>query len=223
MSCLGRHPRRRGRPDCPRRFFWKEVGLTPIEVQAVFALAPAGIAALAQVAQRVSKRFGRIQTTLATKLCGIALLVSMTRAGDGSSAAGGNLARWLFLGRLRGRAASPSRSTRYRAGVSPHPQTARASANQRRPQVRRRRPLFVADVAHELLPGPDAERVERLRPQGGARALERRGVDQSVLVERIRGARRLPRPPPRVASKHARWSWLYYSLQEDASVQTLQK
>jgi len=64
-------------------FFWKEVGLTPIQVQVIYVLAPSGIAACSLVAQRASRRFGRVQTTVATKLAGISLLVAMSRVGDG--------------------------------------------------------------------------------------------------------------------------------------------
>ena len=64
-------------------FFWKEVGLTPIQVQVIYVLAPSGIAACSLVAQRASRRFGRVQTTVATKLAGISLLVAMSRVGAG--------------------------------------------------------------------------------------------------------------------------------------------
>ena len=68
-------------------FFWKEVGLTPIQVQVIYVLAPSGIAACSLVAQRASRRFGRVQTTVATKLAGISLLVAMSRVGAGVAVA----------------------------------------------------------------------------------------------------------------------------------------
>ncbi|KAK7242514.1 major facilitator superfamily protein [Aureococcus anophagefferens] len=71
-------------------FFWKEVGLTPIQVQVIYVLAPSGIAACSLVAQRASRRFGRVQTTVATKLAGISLLVAMSRVGAGVA----ERARW---------------------------------------------------------------------------------------------------------------------------------
>ena len=64
-------------------FFWKEVGLSPIQVQVIYVLAPSGIAACSLVAQRVSRKVGRVQTTVATKLAGISLLVAMSQVGDG--------------------------------------------------------------------------------------------------------------------------------------------
>lgn len=78
-------------------FFWKEVGLTPIEVQVIYVLAPSGIAACSLLAQRASKRFGRVQTTVCTKLVGISLLVAMTAVGDGRAVVALYLLRtWLM-------------------------------------------------------------------------------------------------------------------------------
>ncbi|KAH8065592.1 major facilitator superfamily-like protein [Aureococcus anophagefferens] len=69
-------------------FFWKEVGLTPIQVQVIYVLAPSGIAACSLVAQRVARRTraddGR------DGFAGISLLVAMSRVGAGVA----ERARW---------------------------------------------------------------------------------------------------------------------------------
>ncbi|KAJ1456943.1 major facilitator superfamily domain-containing protein [Pelagophyceae sp. CCMP2097] len=63
-------------------FFWKDCGLSPIQVNAIYAAGPLGIAASTVLAQKLSKRLGRVGATVSTKLAGIALLVAMTRMRD---------------------------------------------------------------------------------------------------------------------------------------------
>ena len=58
-------------------FFWKDLGLRPIMVSAVFVAGPIGIAAFAQLAQRTSTCIGRVQTTLCAEGCGVSLLVAL--------------------------------------------------------------------------------------------------------------------------------------------------
>ena len=64
-------------------FFWREVGLSPIKVQVIYVLAPTGIACCAFVAQKMSKRIGRVWVTVVTKSCACVLLAVMTRVADG--------------------------------------------------------------------------------------------------------------------------------------------
>ena len=61
-------------------FFWKDLGLQPVAVNAVYVAAPVGIAVFAQLAQRASLRLGRIPTVVACKVSGITLLCAMTVA-----------------------------------------------------------------------------------------------------------------------------------------------
>ena len=64
-------------------FFWREVGLSPIKVQVIYVLAPTGIACCAFVAQKLSKRIGRVWVTVCTKVCACILLAVMTKVNDG--------------------------------------------------------------------------------------------------------------------------------------------
>lgn len=59
-------------------FFWKDLGLQPVAVNAVYVAAPVGIAVFAQLAQRASLRLGRIPTVVVCKVSGITLLCAMT-------------------------------------------------------------------------------------------------------------------------------------------------
>ena len=64
-------------------FFWREVGLSPIKVQVIYVLAPTGIACCAFVAQKMSKRIGRVWVTVCTKVSACVLLAVMTKVNDG--------------------------------------------------------------------------------------------------------------------------------------------
>ena len=174
-------------------FFWKEVGLTPIQVQVIYVLAPSGIAACSLVAQRASRRFGRVQTTVATKLAGISLLVAMSRVGAGvrrrhertfveflSQVGDGPTVVVLYLLRtwLMNCCMGLTRSVlndyvrkAARAGV---------------PRPRRCSRVF------------DRDETSLPTCLVGAGAVERGRVHQPVLVERVRGAGRVPHRPPRL-------------------------
>ncbi|KAJ8601042.1 hypothetical protein CTAYLR_004486 [Chrysophaeum taylorii] len=63
-------------------FFWKVCHLSPVAVNLVAAAGPLGIAVASNLAHRVSVRLGRVETALATKACGICLLVAMAYLRD---------------------------------------------------------------------------------------------------------------------------------------------
>lgn len=59
-------------------FFWRDCHFSPIATNAIYCGGPAGIAIAAHMAQKLSKRIGRVKTTLLTKLVGISLLVALS-------------------------------------------------------------------------------------------------------------------------------------------------
>lgn len=78
-------------------FFWKDCGLSPIQVNCIYAAGPLGVSAAAFAAQRLSSRLGRVETAVLTKFCGIALLVWMSVARDDRLVVALYLARtWLM-------------------------------------------------------------------------------------------------------------------------------
>ena len=60
-------------------FFWVDLHLPPAAVSALYVAGPLGIATCGLLAQRLSLRIGRLQTTLLCKASGIALLVAIGR------------------------------------------------------------------------------------------------------------------------------------------------
>ena len=58
-------------------YFKNAVGLTPSQVQVVFALVPLFMVAMAVLAQKVSVTFGRVQCILVFRVLGITLLGTM--------------------------------------------------------------------------------------------------------------------------------------------------
>ena len=64
-------------------YFKDETGLSPSLVNLIYAATPITMAAASLGAQRVSARYGRISTIIATKVVGISLLYSMWTMGLG--------------------------------------------------------------------------------------------------------------------------------------------
>ena len=63
-------------------YFWRRLHLSPIAVNAVVMAGPMGISVLAIAMQKLSKRIGRVQTTLLTKFIGVSLLVAIALLDD---------------------------------------------------------------------------------------------------------------------------------------------
>ena len=58
-------------------FFWQRLGMHPIATNAVYAGGPVGIAVCAILMQKVSRRAGRVLTTVICRSCSVLLLLAM--------------------------------------------------------------------------------------------------------------------------------------------------
>ena len=58
-------------------FFWQRLGMRPIATNALYAGGPVGIAICAIYMQRVSRKMGRVLTTVVCRTCSVLLLLSI--------------------------------------------------------------------------------------------------------------------------------------------------
>lgn len=209
-------------------FFWQKLDMHPIAVNAVYAGGPVGIAAMAMLMQRLSRRLGRATTAIMCRVSSVREPPCMRCSHRHSplSHLGPRLAFEGAAPRVREPACTctcthPKARLRLSVSTRPSPPASFLSSagdaadcdcprhDLQRPQVARSTALPPAHVADELHIGPHQINPQRLRPAEEPRQVERARVGQSVLMVGFVDAWRWapsrhppPPPPPTVPSCH---------------------